>query len=219
MLSSFPSTEQSFSKEEIQKHHSVKSLWVSQNDSVYDITHFMDDHPGGAELLLHHGGKDITDVLKNGDHSHSEAAYEMLQTFLIGKMKHTVGATNPKPVAKFIDVTKPMLAQIYSGNFSKAFYMKQIHISHHVKNSAPIFGHWALEMFTKTYWWFIPIFWGPFITYTYLKSIEVLSPPVVTLCFALGLFLWTFIEYSLHRFLFHMDDLMPDHYIALTIHL
>jgi 4-hydroxysphinganine ceramide fatty acyl 2-hydroxylase len=179
----------------------------------------MDDHPGGGELLLQHGGKDITDVLKNGEHSHSEAAYQMLDNFIIGKTKQTAGAANNKSAVKFIDVTKPMLAQIYSGKFSKKFYMQQIHISHHVKNSAPIFGHWALEMSTKTYWWFIPIFWAPLIAFTFLKSIQILSPPVVTLCFAFGLFLWTFIEYSLHRFLFHMDDIMPDHYLALTIHL
>ncbi|KPI34314.1 uncharacterized protein AB675_8985, partial [Cyphellophora attinorum] len=32
------------------------------------------------------------------------------------------------------------------------------------------------------------------------------------------LFLWTLVEYLLHRFLFHVDEYMPDHPLALTAH-
>ena len=33
-----------------------------------------------------------------------------------------------------------------------------------------------------------------------------------------GNLFWTFIEYVMHRFLFHLDDLLPDHPYALTLH-
>lgn len=65
---------------------------------VYDITPFLDTHPGGGDLILEYGGKDVTEIM--GDeisHAHSECAYEYLEEYLIGFM-----ATEPvaKTVAK-----------------------------------------------------------------------------------------------------------------------
>lgn len=54
-------------------------------DKAYDITEFLDSHPGGKDLLLENGGKDITDILQNkGSHAHSEAAYDILEDYIIG---------------------------------------------------------------------------------------------------------------------------------------
>ena len=38
------------------------------------------------------------------------------------------------------------------------------------------------------------------------------------LCFLFGNLIWTVLEYGLHRFLFHIDDLLPDHPVFLTLH-
>ena len=52
---------------------------------VYDITPFLDDHPGGGDLILDYGGKDVTEIMGNEmSHSHSESAYEVLDDHLIG---------------------------------------------------------------------------------------------------------------------------------------
>lgn len=37
-------------------------------------------------------------------------------------------------------------------------------------------------------------------------------------CFFLGNFIWTILEYAMHRFLFHLDDLVPDYPVFLTLH-
>jgi len=37
-------------------------------------------------------------------------------------------------------------------------------------------------------------------------------------CFALGVVIWTLLEYTLHRFLFHVDEWLPDHPAFLTLH-
>lgn len=37
-------------------------------------------------------------------------------------------------------------------------------------------------------------------------------------CFFLGTIIWTILEYGLHRFLFHIDELLPDHPVFLTLH-
>lgn len=38
------------------------------------------------------------------------------------------------------------------------------------------------------------------------------------LWYSFGCLFWTFVEYSMHRFVFHMDDLLPDNSIALLVH-
>jgi L-lactate dehydrogenase (cytochrome) len=39
---------------------SRESCWVIIKGEVYDVTDFLDDHPGGAAIILKYGGKDAT---------------------------------------------------------------------------------------------------------------------------------------------------------------
>lgn len=39
----------------------VKDLWMVIHDKIYDIASFVDEHPGGEEVLLDVGGMDATD--------------------------------------------------------------------------------------------------------------------------------------------------------------
>lgn len=45
---------------EVAKHNSRGSCWVIINGKVYDVTGFLDEHPGGASIILQYGGKDAT---------------------------------------------------------------------------------------------------------------------------------------------------------------
>ncbi|VEU19414.1 DEKNAAC100535 [Brettanomyces naardenensis] len=75
------------SKKQLASHNTVDSAWVSlYNRKIYDITEFLDEHPGGPEIIMEHAGKDITKILADPDsHVHSESAYEMLDDgMLIG---------------------------------------------------------------------------------------------------------------------------------------
>ncbi|KAF5181214.1 Cytochrome b5 [Thalictrum thalictroides] len=51
---------------------------------VYDVTKFLDDHPGGDEVLLSATGKDATDDFE--DVGHSGSAREMMNEFYVGEM-------------------------------------------------------------------------------------------------------------------------------------
>ncbi|PWN97538.1 putative cytochrome b5 [Tilletiopsis washingtonensis] len=51
-----------FSAEEVKKHASEESVWVVVDGGVYDVTSFLDDHPGGKKILLRNGGKDATEA-------------------------------------------------------------------------------------------------------------------------------------------------------------
>jgi cytochrome b involved in lipid metabolism len=41
-----------YTREEVAQHASRESCWVVVHDTVYDMTHYMDKHPGGFDLLF-----------------------------------------------------------------------------------------------------------------------------------------------------------------------
>ncbi|KAB5554757.1 cytochrome b5-like heme/steroid binding domain-containing protein [Coniochaeta sp. 2T2.1] len=51
----------SFSPAEIAKHKTeADGVWLIIDGGVYDVTKFMDDHPGGSKILKRMGGKDAS---------------------------------------------------------------------------------------------------------------------------------------------------------------
>lgn len=74
-----------FTRADVESHASSESCFVTVGDNVYDVTDFVESHPGGPELVLDYAGKDITAILKDeASHRHTESAYEMLEEFLVG---------------------------------------------------------------------------------------------------------------------------------------
>ncbi|KAG9038297.1 hypothetical protein FRB95_002258 [Tulasnella sp. JGI-2019a] len=49
------------SSEEVSKHNTRESCWIIVHGNVYDVTEFLDDHPGGSKIILKYGGKDATE--------------------------------------------------------------------------------------------------------------------------------------------------------------
>lgn len=49
------------SVQEVQAHSSPeKGMYIIVDDTVYDVTNFVDEHPGGAKILKRVAGKDAT---------------------------------------------------------------------------------------------------------------------------------------------------------------
>lgn len=68
--------------EEIQKHTTETDLWFVRNGRVYNVTAFIDQHPGGMDTLMGVAGKDGTaDFDAVG---HSDSAKEDLERYFIG---------------------------------------------------------------------------------------------------------------------------------------
>ena len=247
-------------RSEVAAHNTSKSCYVTMGTRVFDVTDFIESHPGGGDLILDYGGKDVTEILNDAaSHFHSEAAYEVLEDSFIGfvatqkVMSSTVKSTHPDEIVplpptnngmeelkengaakgvyaatgmasaedlsketdittdykkyKFLDLNRPLILQVWFGGFSKDFYLEQVHRPRHYKGgeSAPLFGNF-LEPLTKTPWWVIPIFWCPPVAYgTYIAREGCGSVATEAGYWFLGLFLWTLVEYILHRFLFHLD--------------
>ncbi|EGG04145.1 uncharacterized protein MELLADRAFT_117162 [Melampsora larici-populina 98AG31] len=53
------------SKEELLQHNHRTSCWTVIHDRVYDFTTFLDEHPGGSEVILRYAGKDATQAFDN----------------------------------------------------------------------------------------------------------------------------------------------------------
>jgi cytochrome b involved in lipid metabolism len=73
-----------FSKKEVGEHTDKKSTWIIINDNVYDVTKFLEEHPGGEEVLLEQAGKDATENFE--DVGHSTDARTMMKEYHIGEL-------------------------------------------------------------------------------------------------------------------------------------
>ncbi|XP_006878715.1 PREDICTED: cytochrome b5 type B-like [Elephantulus edwardii] len=68
--------------EEVAKRNSSKEIWMVIHGRVYDVTRFLDEHPGGEEVLLEQAGADASESFE--DVGHSSDAREMLKQYYIG---------------------------------------------------------------------------------------------------------------------------------------
>ena len=58
--------------DEISQHNKKDDCWVVVDGVVYDMTDFLDDHPGGKRLPVKHSGKDVTEIWNS---FHGETAW------------------------------------------------------------------------------------------------------------------------------------------------
>jgi 4-hydroxysphinganine ceramide fatty acyl 2-hydroxylase len=291
-----------YTSQDVAIHARSTDCWVSRNGKVYDVTPFLADHPGGDDLILRFAGKDMGDAMADkSEHEHSDAAYDMLEEYAIGRLGSDAVIVSdgellalplPHPPARanhvfyrtldwvatddfhpddtdtaadfekaqFLDLRKPLLRQVWESNFSKSFYLQQVHQPRHVKESARLFGPDYLEVFTRTTWYVVPIVWLPIAGALFVRAATQFSAPgavpslstvaktlfsgsnstytpglvglnaglgvgitnaalaKTAICFLLGNLIWTIIEYGMHRFLFHIDELLPDRPFFLMLH-
>ncbi|KAL1006783.1 hypothetical protein UPYG_G00077030 [Umbra pygmaea] len=69
---------------EIEERNSFKSTWIIINHKVYDVTKFLEEHPGGEEVLREQAGGDATESFE--DVGHSSDAREMAASMVIGEL-------------------------------------------------------------------------------------------------------------------------------------
>ncbi|CAH3133803.1 unnamed protein product [Porites lobata] len=74
-----------FSLEEVSFHADQNSCWIVIKDGVYDMTDFVEKHPGGKEIMLEHAGLDATTVFQ--DIGHSAEALKILAKYYIGELR------------------------------------------------------------------------------------------------------------------------------------
>lgn len=45
---------------EVVKHQTENDCWIIANNFVYDVTNFLNKHPGGSKTILNKSGQDVT---------------------------------------------------------------------------------------------------------------------------------------------------------------
>ncbi|KAF2848678.1 cytochrome b5 [Plenodomus tracheiphilus IPT5] len=79
---------------DVSEHNTKKDLFIVVHDKVYNASSFVDEHPGGEEVLLDVGGQDSTEAFE--DVGHSDEAREILDGMLVGTLKRQDGDPKPK---------------------------------------------------------------------------------------------------------------------------
>ncbi|KAK4764452.1 hypothetical protein SAY87_013890 [Trapa incisa] len=79
-----PTITRMFTMQEASRHSSRDDCWIVIDGKVYDVSSYLDEHPGGDDVVLDATGKDATDEFE--DAGHSKEARELLETFCIGEL-------------------------------------------------------------------------------------------------------------------------------------
>lgn len=210
--------------------------------------------------MLDYVGGDIGQIMADeSQHVHSRSAYDMMEEYKIGELGGDEKIVSEDWVPredfhpdetdaladynrnKFLDLSQPLLMQVWRAKFTKEYYLSQVHNPRHLKESARLFGNSFLESFTRTKWYVVPLFWGPITAFLFALSLKQFDdssvtarslftwPPNVSApsqsaflstmgCFFAGNIIWTILEYTLHRFLFHVDHYLPEANWAMLLH-
>uniref|UniRef100_A0A7C9DYF6 Cytochrome b5 heme-binding domain-containing protein n=1 Tax=Opuntia streptacantha TaxID=393608 RepID=A0A7C9DYF6_OPUST len=83
-----------FSMEEAAQHNTKDDCWVVIDGKVYDVTPYLDEHPGGDDVLLTATGKDAQEEFE--DAGHSQDARDLMEKFFIGELDPSA-STIPEP--------------------------------------------------------------------------------------------------------------------------
>ncbi|KAF8806216.1 cytochrome b5 [Phlegmacium glaucopus] len=75
--------------DELRANNSREKFYILVHGKVYNVTKFMDEHPGGDEVILAEGGQDATEAFE--DVGHSDEARALLPGMLVGDFEQDSG--------------------------------------------------------------------------------------------------------------------------------
>ena len=169
-------------------------------------------------------GNDIGAAMIKNDHSH--AAYDLLEMHKIGYIegaesgdsiggrgvnerleKLGLDSKSLESVMNKLDFSHGLLYQIWSKELTFDEYMAFIHDPKVLQRSVRLFDSDFCEAFTKTNWKAIVVFWLPFVMLELYWGWNLQRSFLLqVVLFFLGWFAWSFIEYMIHRFIFHYQE-------------
>ncbi|KPI45904.1 Acyl-CoA dehydrogenase [Cyphellophora attinorum] len=120
------STDQKLTREEVAKNNTEDSLWVIVDHKVYDVTDFLDAHPGGSVVLQQVAGQDATTAFYN---LHRHEVLQKFSDLCIGTLE------NEKP-----EVIEPQ-----PGDLSKVPYAEPLWLTPQFKTHYYNDSHRALQ--------------------------------------------------------------------------
>jgi cytochrome b involved in lipid metabolism len=68
---------------ELAKHGSDKDCWIAIHGIVYDATNFLDEHPGGGEIIASSAGTNATEEFEEIGHSNQARDLKLYDTVTV----------------------------------------------------------------------------------------------------------------------------------------
>lgn len=106
-----------YSINEINQHKNKNNCWIILHGNVYNVTMFLNKHPGGENIIFKYAGKDASQAFD--DIKHSKTAIQLLDPYFIG----LVEGKNDKYI---FNNTKKKWKVLFSKE-DKIFKVKHIH--------------------------------------------------------------------------------------------
>lgn len=111
-----------YTVEEVAQHNTAKDIWIIVNGKVFDLSNFINEHPGGKKVLLKKAGKDASKEFKT---FHNDAIMQRvglpMQIGVIGtpqEEKSVTPAPAPAPAAA-VKQQSVDIHQLVSGEHAK----------------------------------------------------------------------------------------------------
>ncbi|OJI86157.1 hypothetical protein ASPTUDRAFT_187565 [Aspergillus tubingensis CBS 134.48] len=92
-----------FTLEQVQKHNTADDLWIVLHNKVYNVTNYLEDHPGGKEVLIEAAGTDATEAFE--EIGHSDEAREQLEPYFVGDLPS-------EEQAETVEIYRPTFEQV-----------------------------------------------------------------------------------------------------------
>ncbi|EZA61870.1 hypothetical protein DMN91_006075 [Ooceraea biroi] len=82
-----------FTRSEIEKNDEDNKVLLILHDKVYNVHPFLNEHPGGEEVLAEHKGKDASEDFD--DVGHSKDAMELMKKYQVGELVESERKNQP----------------------------------------------------------------------------------------------------------------------------
>lgn len=108
---------------EVKKHTAKDDLWLLIDGKVYDVTPFLDLHPGGGQLIADVAGKDATSIFELTHGEGLRYSLRLLNQFFIGVCDGAAAAepADPSPATpEFLDTLRSITGALHTFDEARA---------------------------------------------------------------------------------------------------
>lgn len=100
-----------FTWEELSSLNTQQNAHVAVREKVYDVSKFLDRHPGGKDILLMAAGRDVTAVFESY-HAFSDSAKKVLEKYYVGDLISNELPTFPE-LGEFFQTTRDRVKKYF----------------------------------------------------------------------------------------------------------
>ncbi|KAL0224683.1 hypothetical protein RCL1_002595 [Eukaryota sp. TZLM3-RCL] len=168
---------------------------VKIDGRTLDVSSFMDRHPGGKLILKGSDGHDISALLHQVPHKHSEHALKLLNSRQFREVSISDEALAARRISSDFNTISP-------STYNRWWVLPNYSVSNQNVRLLPRYLSF-LEPLTYSPIWLLPLFYIPFIGFLFTFGLlKGATFPFLT--FILAFLTWSLFEYITHRFIFHL---------------